>query len=300
VDKLKSRASWGVNLAQRQQALDMVARRATQLWKFTRDLRRLRFGDAVKHLNLPRTSSNKLVTHLNDRRKGARASGGLFLEGHFGWEPLVKDIQESIAVFGREFPVLPVKASGKYILPWAWNDGNPTVPKQTNGITLAKWRVQARMKVIDPDVVLLGQMGLDNPLAVAWELVPFSFIVDWFVNVGQCLQNLTDFAGIQLLDPVRGRILQTDEVVRKTKFYTGLGWLPYESWDSSAITIERFPGTIPGPTLKVKPLSKGLTPVRAITAVALLTQQLRNLPPEPARASRKRYTNWSNFQPGHF
>lgn len=29
--------------------------------------------------------------------------------------------------------------------------------------------------------------GLDSPIEAAWELVPFSFILDWFVNVGDCL-----------------------------------------------------------------------------------------------------------------
>lgn len=29
--------------------------------------------------------------------------------------------------------------------------------------------------------------GLDSPIESAWELIPFSFILDWFVNVGDCL-----------------------------------------------------------------------------------------------------------------
>jgi hypothetical protein len=33
--------------------------------------------------------------------------------------------------------------------------------------------------------------GLTNPLTVAWELVPFSFVADWFLPIGQALQDLT-------------------------------------------------------------------------------------------------------------
>lgn len=36
----------------------------------------------------------------------------------------------------------------------------------------------------------LGQFGFTNPLGVAWELVPFSFVVDWFFNVGEFLASL--------------------------------------------------------------------------------------------------------------
>jgi hypothetical protein len=33
-----------------------------------------------------------------------------------------------------------------------------------------------------------------NPLAIAWELVPYSFVVDWFVGIGQCLDNWETYA----------------------------------------------------------------------------------------------------------
>jgi hypothetical protein len=29
-----------------------------------------------------------------------------------------------------------------------------------------------------------------NPVSIAWELMPFSFVVDWFMNVGDYLRNL--------------------------------------------------------------------------------------------------------------
>lgn len=37
---------------------------------------------------------------------------------------------------------------------------------------------------------LFDQIQL-NPFVTAWELVPFSFVVDWFVNVGDWLQSQT-------------------------------------------------------------------------------------------------------------
>jgi hypothetical protein len=35
-----------------------------------------------------------------------------------------------------------------------------------------------------------GSFGLLNPAAVAWELLPFSFVVDWFLPVGRYLEGL--------------------------------------------------------------------------------------------------------------
>jgi hypothetical protein len=37
----------------------------------------------------------------------------------------------------------------------------------------------------------LERLGLVNPLAVAWELVPLSFVFDWFLPVGDMLSALT-------------------------------------------------------------------------------------------------------------
>lgn len=36
--------------------------------------------------------------------------------------------------------------------------------------------------------------GLDSPIEAAWELVPFSFIIDWFTNIG-------DIIGALILNP---------------------------------------------------------------------------------------------------
>jgi hypothetical protein len=39
-------------------------------------------------------------------------------------------------------------------------------------------------------------VGLLNPATVAWELVPYSFIADWFVPVGDYLTGLTADCGL--------------------------------------------------------------------------------------------------------
>jgi hypothetical protein len=41
--------------------------------------------------------------------------------------------------------------------------------------------------------------GLTELPLTAWELVPFSFVVDWFVNIGDWLEALTPKLGIKIL-----------------------------------------------------------------------------------------------------
>jgi len=35
---------------------------------------------------------------------------------------------------------------------------------------------------------ILCELGVDRPISAAWELIPFSFMIDWFFNVGQTIQ----------------------------------------------------------------------------------------------------------------
>lgn len=42
---------------------------------------------------------------------------------------------------------------------------------------------------VPKSIVMLKQMGFDKPLSAAWELIPFSFILDWFTDIGGFLEQ---------------------------------------------------------------------------------------------------------------
>lgn len=46
----------------------------------------------------------------------------------------------------------------------------------------------------------LSKLGLANPAEVVWELVPFSFVLDWFLPVGDWLSTLDAAVGYEFLD----------------------------------------------------------------------------------------------------
>jgi hypothetical protein len=45
--------------------------------------------------------------------------------------------------------------------------------------------------------ITLASLGITNPLLVAWELVPFSFVVDWFLPIGNYLESLDSLLGYE-------------------------------------------------------------------------------------------------------
>lgn len=51
-------------------------------------------------------------------------------------------------------------------------------------------------EIEDATAFTAANFGIDNPLNVAWELVPLSFVVDWFLNIGDWLGQLTAYRGL--------------------------------------------------------------------------------------------------------
>lgn len=60
-----------------------------------------------------------------------------------------------------------------------------------------KMRMDAAVN--NPHVRTLQQVGLLNPLTFAWELIPYSFVIDWVVNIGEYVGQLSAFAGLGFL-----------------------------------------------------------------------------------------------------
>lgn len=118
-------------------------------------------------------------------------------------------------------------------------------------------------------------MGLINPALTAFQIIPLSFILNWFINVEQVLGALTDFAGLSLT--------QTGSAVRETRAVRQVGTrrvvnpeggYTYTSLNGGAngVTCRRDPGPITAPKLGLKFDRLALT--QAATSVSLLVNAL--------------------------
>jgi hypothetical protein len=58
---------------------------------------------------------------------------------------------------------------------------------------------KASFTISDESAQGLNQLGLSNPLASAWEFIPYSFVVDWFTGMGQFLWHLSADHGVKYL-----------------------------------------------------------------------------------------------------
>lgn len=81
----------------------------------------------------------------------------------------------------------------------------------------------------------MEQFGLANPAALAWELIPFSFVADWFVGVGDYLNAQTALTGLTVVDGGTSQLSTRTSIGSATSVVTGAynrsvnGMLPFEA-----------------------------------------------------------------------
>lgn len=260
VGNLGEQSQWSVNLIERSQSVEMIEKRALQIFRFARSLRKLDFHGAARELGLSKPPRKV--------RRSKRFADN-FLEYHFGWEPLVKDIGGAIDLLQKPYPLGKVfgKGYGRREYPDIFTSGGVRYFDRVNydsGVLIA-----AHIRISNPNLFLANQLGFANPLSVAWELVPFSFVVDWFVNVGQILGSFTDFAGVTIENASVSRFQKTSKLRRYSA-----PWGYFRQSLATGIFVRRTIGSIPGPSLTIKPF-EGFSVIRGTTAIALLLQQLR-------------------------
>lgn len=118
------------------------------------------------------------------------------LQWRYGVEPLVGDLHDSIASLRGALarPLrMPVKVSITETMQKAWvTSSRLNVPDKVACTAVGRRKDTLKgYYLIDNDLLLngLGLYGLTNPMALAWELIPGSFILDWWFSVGDVLSS---------------------------------------------------------------------------------------------------------------
>jgi hypothetical protein len=150
-------------------------------------LRRGRFRDFLRTFGIdPKRRDRNKISNLSN------AASNLWLEYSFGWKPLTQDIWDGVNAIGQPVPAGTVSGSGFQKVDATYKSRWYTQTVRGKGYV----KYGADVYVENPNLYLLQQLGLANPLEIAWELVPFSFMVDWVFDVGTCLGAMTDLLGL--------------------------------------------------------------------------------------------------------
>lgn len=227
-------------------------------------------------------SSPRTVALLNKKFDKVMANGVLVT--NYGWKPLLSDIDDAMRMLANQryravrstFSSKAGRTRDVRVL----NIQNPNVfDSLVSGESsyLVKYNVKAG---VGNDIAHTAAMvGISNPALVLWELTPWSFVIDWFLPIGNYLESLDATIGLDFIQGTKTTIEEVDVtqsgfVLGGTRYISSYG--AHCSLDSvsgvkwkkiNRVKLSGFPHPVL-PTFK-----SPVTLVHCINAIALLDQQ---------------------------
>lgn len=209
IDQIQShRVNLGEILHTRAQTASMVASTANRLAGTFLALRKGNFVGAARYLTGAPPRSRFAVRASGSGRTSSSVGGipEQWLALKYGWEPLLQDVYNSCETVRRAWndpasELFTARASaGTQGSQISFERG----PYQPHGPT---FRVQTSQNETRGNAAVvygvdsnlgsnLSQLGITNPASLAWELLPYSFVVDWFIPIGSFLERLDYSRGL--------------------------------------------------------------------------------------------------------
>lgn len=285
-----------VNLAQafaeRKQTAQLLADSAKKVADAIRYLKKGNLSAAAAAVGAPKPSkraNSRYRSSVVAARKAAKPRAAMdkalsrgVLSIQYGWRPLLNDIYGSYEQLESKAhqEIYFLKKSSSLI-------GHEIDTKETVGFSKVKTNAWVERKVYlkvmyavsRQEVRTLAQVGVSNPALVAWELVPWSFIIDWFIPIGNYISSLDATSGLYFVGGSMSTRTYGEMKKHQTwdywtqgayqnysTHYTGEASATYEWSDLDRVPLTAFP-TVRFPVFK-NPLSME----HALNAISLLSQ----------------------------
>ena len=223
------------------------------------------------------TQANKAV--IRDYKKvvsdSTKVASDTWLAWQYGIRPLISDLKGAVSEYYKVRAASPVirafhlKASndermGGFQSGPATDADHPAYVYQTQYTQTGRISCYAEFQDSAQSWDQSAQrLGLTDPALLAWELIPYSFVIDWFVNVGDFLQASGTFIGLKR---VGIHLVTTNHRVDIASKGTGQAFGEY------VLKMRTFTTSLPSAQLSIKahPLS-----LSHVTSALALIRQVR-------------------------
>lgn len=175
-------------------------------------------GELRETSRMFRKTSERLFKQVNkDNFVNSRTTiGDLYLEKRYGWRPLLydlKDLKEVYLNWNRKRRRFTERAGITHTEVETSTIEEDWAQSKTEHSLTSTYTIGVRGSVtadIEPPKIAL------NPLTTAWELTKFSFVIDWFYDVGQALEAASFLALASRYVAAEGFQIHCDRQLRTT------------------------------------------------------------------------------------
>jgi len=156
------------------------------------------FADFFKNLVVPKRNFKRGRSRgISPSQVRIDYATAKWLEYRYGWMPLYLSIYGAMKELQKSFRTdnaLVVRSQGKVekIFTTKTGDGSYNNPVLVTTTKTSARALYLMFFCVPPGVSLSDWTSL-NPVGIAWELTPLSFVVDWFLNVGRYLDELETY-----------------------------------------------------------------------------------------------------------
>jgi hypothetical protein len=228
----------------------------------------------LKHGNLPAALRDLGSNSRSSKRLKAKDLSGRWLETQYAFLPLIGQSYEA----GKALRAISKGVSLTFHVSSGPKRYSYNISPTGSFVNVASHTYSKSIRAdIYEELSLPRSLGLTNPAAIVWELVPWSFVVDWFLPVGSYL------SAWGVIPSLKGRFLTSERGSIKGGAIRNNfpGWLPGTHYEKAnrrdyAQRVNRTPSnslSVPYPTFNRLP--RALSPKRLLNAVALIHQRLR-------------------------
>lgn len=273
----------GVALGEYHETAEFVA---SSMKKVAGGIRAIRKGNLSEALRILRSKGSSLRGVRRKTKESpyrgdkaglsdvADAAADTQLALQFGLKPIINDVSDAIQVLSDQLEnakphIHTVRSSHsepidlhKEIIR---TNNNKQDIRSIDVTGSARCSAKIEYVVDNPITATLSSVGFINPVSILWETMPLSFVVDWFLPVGDFLLNVYSPPGLKVLRgytyfKCEGSVYQSHDLQNSKYFY----WMQTDDYEKDRDPLSEFPDyTFIVPDLS---LSKG----KVMSGLALL------------------------------
>lgn len=198
--------------AERKQVVDLIVNTVGDIVKIAKHLKSGNFVGAAAAAGIPvgtrRQRRNVTRRHKSRGRKGAENFSQRWLEFQYGWRPLVQDVHGAAEALAEALNQGPPYGTARGVATRVHTTASVTpdsvltkdLYRQGTFRREGTYTIKYGLRFTASTLYWPVALGLTNPALLAWELLPFSFVADWFADIGTVIGNLDATLGCSFQD----------------------------------------------------------------------------------------------------